>query len=459
MHCVAPRVHDGHPEEVAAAPREPDRVVLRGPVRSAELAEAVVLADLAVLGLLVARLTPFSALAPALAALPVAVLASRRRLRAVAVAGWVMVVLTFLLASFGTAQAALVGLLWGAVAGRAHRHDWGTARFVGTTLAVGWTTVVAATLTVLTVFVEFRRLALEQVEIQWGGLAEVLRGAGLDPVADVGDDAVSTALRWWWVSVPVFQLFVSIGLALIVRRFGRPVLRRVDHALGRPEPIVAEADASPGLPILVELRDVGLRRGGTTVVSGVSLHLEPGTVTVLVGPNGAGKSTLLQVLAGLREPDTGEVRRRGIGRLGHPGGTAVVAQRPESQVIGARVADDLAWGLATPPPGPEIERALDVVGLGGRADRSTTGLSGGELQRVALAAALVRRPAVLLSDESTAMIDPAGREAVRDALRAAADAGAIVVHATHLVDDHRIADRLVVVDGGRVVETPVEGAS
>lgn len=458
MHRVAPRVHDGHPEAVDPAPRAHDRAVLRGPLRSPELAEAVVLADLAVLGLLVARLTPFSALAPALAAIPIAVLASRRRLRAVAVAGWVMVVLTFLLASFGTAQSALVGLLWGGVAGRAHRHGWGTARFLATTVAIGWTTVVAATLTVLSIFVDFRRLALEQVEIQWGGLAEILRGAGLDPVSDVGDEVVSTAVRWWWVSVPAFQLFVSIGLALVVRRFGRPVLRRVDRSLGHPDPIVEpEVEMAVG-PVVIELSDVNLRRGDSAVLHDVGLRLEPGTVTVLVGPNGAGKSTLLLVLAGLRRPDDGRIRRQGIAALGQPGGTAVVAQRPESQVIGARVADDLAWGLATAPDADDIDRALDTVGLAGWAERATTGLSGGELQRVALAAALVRRPAVLLSDESTAMVDPEGREAIRDALRAAADAGAIVVHATHLVDDHRIADRLVVVDGGRAIDASVGGA-
>jgi energy-coupling factor transport system ATP-binding protein len=451
MHRVALRVHDGHPGDVDPSPR--------GPLRSAELAEAVVLADLAVLGLLVARLTPFSALAPALAAIPVAVLASRRRLRAVAVAGWVMVVLTFLLASFGTAQAALVGLLWGAVAGRSHRHGWGTFRLLATTLAVGWTTVVAVTLTVLTIFAELRRLALEQVEIQWGGISEILDGAGLGQVAELGDDLVSTALRWWWISVPVFQLFVSTGLALIVRRFGRPVLRRVDHSLGAPEPLVDAPAVAVDGPTLIELAGVTLRRGDSIVLREVDLRLEPGTVTVLVGPNGAGKSTLLQVLAGLRLPDTGTITRQGIGPLGHPGGTAVVAQRPETQVIGARVADDLAWGLVAAPSQDEIEHALITVGLGGWAHRATTGLSGGELQRVALAAAIVRHPAVLLSDESTAMVDPEGREAIRDAVRAAADAGAIVVHATHLVDDHRIADRLVVVDGGRVVDAQLGGTS
>ncbi|MEO1064972.1 MAG: ABC transporter ATP-binding protein [Actinomycetota bacterium] len=446
---------------MARTPRRPDDPASppTGRLRSPELAEAVVLADLAVLGLLVARLTPFSALAPAVAAIPVAVLASRRRIRAVAVAGWVMVVLSFLLASFGTAQSALVGLLWGAVAGRAHRHGWGTVRLLSTTIAIGWTTVVAATLAVLSVFVEFRRLALEQVEIQWGGLSEILRSAGLDPVADLGDDAVSTAIRWWWISVPAFQLLVSIGLALIVRRFSRPVLRRVDRSLGPPEPVVdpvaSLGDDAPG----IELAGVGVRRGPTAVLQEVDLRLEPGTVTVLVGPNGAGKSTLLQLLAGQRLAEVGVVERTGIAALGRPGGTAVVSQRPESQVIGARVGDDLAWGLDDAPSADEIERALRAVGLTGWADRSTTGLSGGELQRVALAAAIVRRPAVLLSDESTAMVDPDGREAIRDALRAAADAGAIVVHATHLPDDRRIADRVVVVDGGRVVDAQLGGAS
>ncbi|MEM9036274.1 MAG: ABC transporter ATP-binding protein [Actinomycetota bacterium] len=426
----------------------------RGPLRPAELAEAVVLADLAVLALFIGRLTPFSALSPAFAAVPIAVLAARRRNRAVAVAGWVTVVLAFLLASFGTAQSAIVAVLWGLVAGWGHRAGWGLVRTVAVTLVVGWTVVAAATLTVLGVFTEFRRLALEQVTVQWGGLSESLSAIGLDPVADVGDDVVSTAVRGWWWSVPIFQLGVSIVLALFLRRLARPVLRRVDRSLGEPPPArePESDDGGPIAPVPLRLRNVSIEREGRPVLAGVDLVIEPGTLTVLVGHNGAGKSSLLALLAGTRSAEAGSVERPATAGLGRPGGVAVVAQRPETQVIGARVRDDLAWGLRRPPTELEIAEALAVVGLPEAADRPTAELSGGELQRVALAAALVRRPALLLSDESTAMIDPPGRDAIRSALRAAADAGVAVVHASHLIDDVAVADRVFRLQAGTLTE-------
>src|SRR6202140_1514677 len=103
------------------------------------------------------------------------------------------------------------------------------------------------------------------------------------------------------------------------------------------------------------------------------------------------------ILAG-REPTSGTIERPGSVGLGRLGGTAVVMQHPESQVLGTRVADDVVWGL---PPGATIDvaRLLDEVGLYGLAERDTGGLSGGELQRLAVAAALAREPSLLVADE------------------------------------------------------------
>ena len=116
------------------------------------------------------------------------------------------------------------------------------------------------------------------------------------------------------------------------------------------------------------------------------------------------------ILAG-REPTSGTLDRPGAVGLGKLGGTAVVLQHPESQVLGTRVADDVVWGL---PPGTKI----DVDGCSPRsasrtlAERDTGSLSGGELQRLALAAALAREPALLIADEVTTMVDQQGRDAL-----------------------------------------------
>jgi len=120
------------------------------------------------------------------------------------------------------------------------------------------------------------------------------------------------------------------------------------------------------------------------------------------------------LLAG-REPTTGVVRRPWRCRTGraerHRGHHAA----SESQILGSRVADDVVWGL---PPGKrvDIDQLLVEVGLDGMGERDTGGLSGGELQRLAVAAALAREPALLIADEVTTMVDQRGRSALLDVL-------------------------------------------
>jgi energy-coupling factor transport system ATP-binding protein len=158
------------------------------------------------------------------------------------------------------------------------------------------------------------------------------------------------------------------------------------------------------------------------------------------------------------------VQRAGDAGLGRMGGTALVAQRPDSQVLGARVGDDVRWGL---PPGTVDDAAVDEVlasvGLAGFAARDTATLSGGELQRLAIAAALVRHPALLISDESTAMLDPEGRDLVLALLTQLPVRGTTVVHITHERREAAAADLVVVLDEGRVVasgqaDVLIEGA-
>lgn len=190
-------------------------------------------------------------------------------------------------------------------------------------------------------------------------------------------------------------------------------------------------------------------------LTGVDLVVEPGERVLVTGASGAGKSTLFAAVAGLLDPEAAEV----TGELtvdGEPPGAArdrlgLLMQDPDSQLVMTRAGDDVAFGLenAGLPPAeiwPRVDAALADVGWRYGRERATQALSGGEKQRLVLAGALARRPGLLLLDEPTAQLDPAGSDVVRDAVsRAVAARGT-----TLLVVDHDAAPWLPLVD--RVVE-------
>ncbi len=159
-----------------------------------------------------------------------------------------------------------------------------------------------------------------------------------------------------------------------------------------------------------------VRRGTEPIVAlaDVSLALGPGEFIAVVGPSGCGKSTLLRLLAGLREPTTGQVLVDGLPLAGPRLDTAVVFQRPTLlpwRTVRGNVAlpDDIAPGRARQAHG-RADDLLRLVGLNGFADRYPAELSGGMQQRVALARALVMDPALLLMDEPFAALDALLRE-------------------------------------------------
>jgi len=412
-----------------------------------ELAEAAVLADLAVLTIIMARLTPFAGLTTVIGSIPFAVLGLRHRNRVLAVAFFVGVVLTFLMAGFSSASQVLVMATFGGVVGRSIRHGWSLTTTMVMGVAVGWTTVASLTAGFLYVFSEFRELSLEAAAVQWNGIATFMRAVGLDAVADNGDPLIEWAIEYWYISVPLFQLGVSLFLVGFVLQIGSPSIKRVDAAFEWTEQMGAAASigceaAAPIGP--VSTRGVVVERGKTSVVL-PDITLDGPGLTVVRGPNGAGKSTLLGALVGRFEPSAGSVVPSDLAdRVGRIGGVAVIGQRPESQVVGARVADDLAWGFPEAPAAEKINAVLGQVGLAGFERRETAGLSGGELQRLAIAAALIREPGLLLSDESTSMLDPEARQAVMEVLQLVARR-APVLHITHLDAEVAQADTVVVV--------------
>jgi energy-coupling factor transporter ATP-binding protein EcfA2 len=200
----------------------------------------------------------------------------------------------------------------------------------------------------------------------------------------------------------------------------------------------------------------------------ISLRLEPGEVVALLGPSGSGKSTLLRALAGLVPHFhggrfAGSVLIAGVDtRRSRPavlaGTTAAVFQDPEDQVVMALVRNEVAFGLENlGVPSAEIwprtDEVLDAVGALHLAERRTSELSGGELQRVCLASALALRPRLLLLDEPTSQLDP---EAAERFLALVSELGG-----TTVLSEQRtgralgLADRVLFMERGRILADAV----
>lgn len=212
----------------------------------------------------------------------------------------------------------------------------------------------------------------------------------------------------------------------------------------------------------IHIRGWGWRYAGRKrwACRGVDLDIEAGERVLLVGPSGAGKSTLLRGIAGLLDPDTAAEQEGTLLVDGQPAARkrdriGTVLQDPEASLVMSRSGDDVAFGLENAGVPyeeiwPRVDAALDQVGFGYDRDRPTSALSGGEQQRLALAGALVRRPSVLVLDEPTANLDPAGTKLVLEAVREVVSASAT----TLVMVEHRagtaaqLADRVIVLDPG-----------
>lgn len=194
---------------------------------------------------------------------------------------------------------------------------------------------------------------------------------------------------------------------------------------------------------------------------GVDLVVAPGELLTVVGGNGSGKSTLARLCNGLLIPEQGEVTAGGLSTAEAESSWTIrsrvglLFQNPEDQIVGASVEDDVAFGLENVgTPRDEMRRrvaeVLEVVGLKGEERTEPHLLSGGQKQRLALAGVLVLEPSVLVLDEPTSMLDPAGRSEVMASVRRLAERGVAVVLITQHMDEAVAGDRLMALDGGRV---------
>jgi putative ABC transport system ATP-binding protein len=200
----------------------------------------------------------------------------------------------------------------------------------------------------------------------------------------------------------------------------------------------------------------------TVALRGLDLRIEPGELVAVLGRSGSGKSTMLHLAAGLDQPSAGEVRAfgRSLTRLDEPGlagyrahDVTIVFQSGNLwPSLSARENVALALRLAgRRGVGPAVDRALAAFGLSGRQRGRAALLSGGEQQRVAIAAAAAREAKLVLADEPTAELDESNEKIVLEALaRLSRDFGSTVVVVTHSPRVAAAADRVIEIVDGRV---------
>ncbi len=230
-------------------------------------------------------------------------------------------------------------------------------------------------------------------------------------------------------------------------------------ALGAPD--LTSPDGTPLIQTPL-IRTVGLTKtypGGVRALDGLDLDLTAGTIG-LVGANGAGKSTLFRLLLGLTRPDEGTVQVAGIDVADDPVGVrSRLGFMPEHDCLPTdqSAADIVATlgeiaGLPARAARQRASDVLDLVGLDEARFRPIEGFSTGMRQRTKLAQALVADPTLVLLDEPTAGLDPAGRHEMLELVRRLSTFGISVVMATHLLDDvQTTCDQVVMIDAGRLV--------
>ena len=199
-------------------------------------------------------------------------------------------------------------------------------------------------------------------------------------------------------------------------------------------------------------------------VKDITFHVKRGEWLSIVGHNGSGKSTTIRLIDGLLEAESGEIVingqrlteenvwniRRQIG---------MVFQNPDNQFVGATVEDDVAFGLENQGLSRQemkkrVEEALDLVGMLDFKKREPARLSGGQKQRVAIAGVVALRPAILILDEATSMLDPEGRrELIETVKEIRKDYDMTVISITHDLEEVAMSDRVLVMKKGEIEST------
>ncbi|EHB53316.1 ATP-binding cassette domain-containing protein [Mycolicibacterium vinylchloridicum] len=423
-----------------------------GALSPGEVARAAVTAALCSAIAVTTVALPFAFGLTILGVVPMALLARRERMRVVVATVVAASILTFLGVGLGGPCVIAVCAYMGVLIGRLQRRGEGIlTTLTAFAVSLAASTVFAVALTgLLTALADLRHLVLDAITVYTGGLASVMSAIpGLGTAGAAIAPFTETLIENWQIVVITASMLGTSAMAAI----GWWTLKRLpDHetATVRLEPDNADEGAGPIAPTPLVMHAVRYRYPGADhdALGPLTATIDRGERVAVTGANGSGKTTLLRLLAG-QKPTGGTIGRAGAVGLGRCGGTAIVMQHPESQVLGTRVADDVIWGLPADVD-VDIDDILDQVGMAGFGDRDTTALSGGELQRLAIGAALARRPQLLVADEITSMVDQPGREELLRTLREVTERyDTALVHITHYDTEASAADRTITLPGAR----------
>jgi ABC-2 type transport system ATP-binding protein len=220
----------------------------------------------------------------------------------------------------------------------------------------------------------------------------------------------------------------------------------------------ATGAASSGAAIIVE--DLHARRAKIPVLEGLSLAVPKGRIVGLLGPSGSGKTTLMRAIVGVQIVQSGRIEV-----LGRPAGSRELRRRVAYMTQQASVYDDLTvrqnlsyFRRVLGAGASDIDRVIERTDLGSVANRLAGSLSGGQRSRVSLAAALLGSPEVLVLDEPTVGLDPVLRVELWGLFRTLADEGATLLVSSHVMDEARRCDRLLLMrDGDLLADDSVRG--
>ncbi len=199
-------------------------------------------------------------------------------------------------------------------------------------------------------------------------------------------------------------------------------------------------------------------------VNGVSLDIERGKVTAILGRNGSGKSTMAKLINGLLLPDKGKVYVDGLDTSDEDSiwtirsQIGMIFQNPDNQIVGTTVEEDVAFGpenLGVPYEElhRRVQEALEQVSMTEYAKSAPNMLSGGQKQRVSIAGVLAMHTNCIIMDESTAMLDPAGRRDILElAMSLNREKGITVIMITHFMDEAVLADKVVIMGDGHILD-------